>query len=85
MKMKETIGTKTIGENFPSLIIAEAGINHNGDINLAKKLVKTAKECGANAVKFQTFSAEDLISPKSKYFKLFKKLELRYNVWGLLS
>ena len=34
-------------------IIAEIGINHNGDLNLAKKMIKTAKNCGANAVKFQ--------------------------------
>ncbi len=38
-------------------VIAEAGVNHNGDLELAKKLVDTAKACGANAVKFQTFKA----------------------------
>ncbi|MBL8677184.1 MAG: N-acetylneuraminate synthase family protein, partial [Alphaproteobacteria bacterium] len=43
-----------------TFIIAEAGVNHNGDINLAKKLIEKAKEAGADAVKFQTFSAEKL-------------------------
>lgn len=42
---------------MPVLVIAEAGVNHNGNINLAKKLVDMAKECGADAIKFQTFKA----------------------------
>ena len=44
-------------------IIAEIGVNHNGDIYLAKKLIDAAKESGADAVKFQTFSAKSLASP----------------------
>lgn len=40
-----------------TLIIAEAGVNHNGDLALAKKLIDVAAEAGANLVKFQTFSA----------------------------
>ena len=43
-------------------IIAEAGVNHNGDIHTAKKMVDVAKECGADIVKFQTFHAEKLAS-----------------------
>lgn len=44
-------------------IIAEAGVNHNGDIEIAKKLVDCAAEAGADCVKFQTFKAEELASP----------------------
>ncbi|MBY0414325.1 MAG: N-acetylneuraminate synthase family protein, partial [Bdellovibrionales bacterium] len=44
------------------LIIAEAGVNHNGDILLAKKLVDKALEAGADIVKFQTFKAENLVT-----------------------
>lgn len=44
------------------LIIAEAGVNHNGDINIAKKLVDEAKRCGADIVKFQTFNPKKLAS-----------------------
>ncbi|MCC2673783.1 MAG: neuB [Ramlibacter sp.] len=44
-----------------TFIIAEAGVNHNGDEALALQLVDTAKECGADAVKFQTFDADKLV------------------------
>lgn len=52
------------------LIIAEIGVNHNGDITLAKKMIDAAKDSGADAVKFQTFTAEALASrntPKVEY------------------
>lgn len=42
-------------------IIAEAGVNHNGDINIAKRLVDAAVDAGADAVKFQTFKAQNLV------------------------
>lgn len=47
-------------------IIAEAGVNHNGDINIAKKLIDAAAEAGVNYVKFQTFSADDLVNKDSQ-------------------
>ena len=45
-----------------TLIIAEAGVNHNGDINMAKKLIDIAAKSGADLVKFQTFSADRLVT-----------------------
>ena len=66
---------KIIKQNKP-YIIAEIGINHNGRINLAKKMIKIAKKIGANCVKFQFFNAEKLISkyaPKAPYQKSNKK------------
>ena len=71
-------------------IIAEAGVNHNGSLDLAKKLIDVASESGADAVKFQTFKAEKLVSKnaqKADYqkqttnktesqFDMIKKLEL---------
>ena len=56
--------------NFKKVfIIAEIGVNHNGDLDLAKKMITAAKNAGADAVKFQTFSADKLASintPKVK-------------------
>ena len=57
-----TIAHKTVGEGSPVFIIAEAGCNHNGDINLAKKLIDVAVEAGADAVKFQTFITEEIVT-----------------------
>ena len=43
----------TIGDNQPAFIIAEIGINHQGDVKIAKELISKAADAGANAVKFQ--------------------------------
>jgi len=74
-----------------TIIIAEAGVNHNGDIELAKKLIDAAEDAGVDYVKFQTFKAENIVSihaPKAAYqkenfveksdtqFGMLKKLEL---------
>ena len=45
-----------------TLIIAEAGVNHNGDTQLAKRLIDVAAEAGADLVKFQTFNADRLVT-----------------------
>ena len=59
-----------IGSGQPTFIIAEAGVNHNGDLDIAKRLVDAAVFGGADAVKFQTFKTENLITldaPKAQY------------------
>lgn len=80
-------------------IIAEAGVNHNGDIGLACRLVDVAVSAGANAVKFQTFRAENVISknaPKAAYqekttgssesqLEMVKKLELPFEAFRELQ
>jgi N,N'-diacetyllegionaminate synthase len=87
---KVKIGARWIGERESCFIIAEAGVNHNGDIKLAKKLIHVAKDAGADAVKFQSFKAENVVTrkaPKAKYqeqttgsaesqYDMIKKLEL---------
>ncbi|MBN2065808.1 MAG: N-acetylneuraminate synthase [Candidatus Thermoplasmatota archaeon] len=67
------IGTSTIGVNEPCFIIAEAGINHNGDIRLAKRLVDHAAEAGADAVKFQTFTPENMVTSSAGLVPYQKK------------
>ena len=59
------IKNKEIGPGKPCFIIAEAGVNHNGDITLAEKLILAAAEAGADAVKFQTFRAEQVVTKKA--------------------
>lgn len=54
-----------IGEGHPCFVIAEVGINHNGDVNLAKRLIDIASESGADAVKFQTFNPDTLVTKKA--------------------
>ncbi|AAB99068.1 TPA: N-acetylneuraminate synthase [Methanocaldococcus jannaschii] len=73
---KIKIGDRYVGKGEPTFIIAEGGLNHNGDIDIGKELVKEAKKCGADAIKFQSYHTEDFISKKSEYYELFKSLEL---------
>lgn len=57
-RKKVEIAGEVIGDYESTFIVAEAGINHNGDLKTAKELIVAAKECGANAVKFQAFTAD---------------------------
>lgn len=80
-------------------IIAEAGVNHNGQIELAKKLIDAAKASGADAVKFQTFRADELVTQTAKkadyqlkntastesQYDMIKKLELQIEEYFLLK
>jgi N-acetylneuraminate synthase len=59
------IGNRRIGADEPTYIIAEAGSNHNGDFETAKELIDVAADAGADAVKFQTFRAEDMYVEQS--------------------
>lgn len=85
-----TIAAREIGPAQPCFIIAEAGVNHNGNLAMARELVRQAKASGADCVKFQTFKAERVVTaaaPKAAYqlkvtdpaesqFAMLRKLEL---------
>jgi len=78
----------------PTLVIAEAGVNHNGSLELAFELIDAASEAGADVVKFQTFKAENLVTQsatkadyqlgttdsKETQFEMIKKLELSHDM-----
>lgn len=90
MIYKLEFSSHVISDDSPCFIIAEAGVNHNGNMDLAHKLINSAKEAGADCVKFQNFFAEDLVTPeapKAEYqvknmgkgggqFEMLKALEL---------
>jgi len=92
------IGNRPVGEGYPCFIVAEAGVNHNGDPALAQKLIESAKECRADAVKFQKRTVEDILikaalekpydSPTAlaaTYGEHRHKLELSKDVWRELK
>jgi sialic acid synthase SpsE len=79
------IDGKVIGPHKPTYFIAEAGLNHNTDIKLAKKLIEEAHNCGADAIKFQTFKSENFLTPTSIYYDGFKQAELAYDKFGELK
>ena len=82
-----TVGGRRIGPGHPCFVIAEAGVNHNEDIELGKALIRAAKEHGADAIKFQTYRAERLSTrtaprywvepadPNGTQFDTFAKLD----------
>jgi len=94
-----SINNKKIGNNEPCFIIAEAGVNHNGSLKMALKLVDAAKKAGADAIKFQTFKAEDLVTARAesaeyvtknmgkqiKQMELLKNLELQEDDFILIK
>lgn len=73
------VGKKTISHEHPVFVVAEVGINHNGDIELAKKLIDAAIEAGCDAVKFQkrtvpvVYSSEELNRPRAVDKKILQK------------
>jgi N,N'-diacetyllegionaminate synthase len=91
MKEIDVAGRK-IGYGNPCFIVAEAGVNHNGDLRLAKRLVEAAQQAGADAVKFQTWMTEKLVvsdaqmaeyqkqnlGKEGSQFEMLKQLELSY-------
>lgn len=72
------IGDRLVGEGYPVYIVAEIGINHNGDVEIAKRLIRAAFEAGADAVKFQKRTPE--LAVPAAYRDV-----MRETPWGLIS
>ncbi|MDA7703938.1 N-acetylneuraminate synthase family protein, partial [Candidatus Pelagibacter sp.] len=80
-------------------IIAEIGVNHNGKISIAKRLIDVAKKSGATAVKFQTYKTDNFVTKKTKkvkyqisksniketHYEMLKKLELKIDDFRILK
>lgn len=82
MKSLKEIGIPTKMQTF---IIAEIGINHGGDIDLAKKLIDSAVRAGVDAVKFQTYLTEKRVTKDSPIFDILKKCELSFEAFRELK
>ena len=78
MNREVSIGNRQIGDGYPVYIVGEIGINHNGDIDVAKKLMEVAKNAGADAVKFQKRTPE-LCVPEHQ------RNQMRDTPWGYIT
>ncbi len=78
MNREVSIGNRKVGDGYPAYIIGEIGINHNGDIEVAKKLMEVAKNAGADAVKFQKRTPE-LCVPEHQ------RSQMRDTPWGYIT
>jgi sialic acid synthase SpsE len=84
MKVIEIDG-KTIAGKMKSFTMVEAGINHMGNIQTACKMIEVAKESGADAIKFQTFKADQFCNKGSILYPVFKECELEDEQWQLIK
>lgn len=76
--MTVTIGSHVIGGGNPTYVIAEIGLNHNGDVDIAKKLIDVAARAGADAVKFQKRTPELCVPPEQRNL-------MRETPWGIMT
>ena len=78
MTREMKIGNKTVGEGHPTYVIAEIGINHNGDIDIAKGMIDAAVHAGVDAVKFQKRTPEVCTPPE-------QQKQMRETPWGYIT
>ena len=98
MEKKIAVGSRLVGEGEPCYVVAEAGVNHNGDLSRARRLIEEAQKCGADAVKFQKRTVEEILIGEMldrsytgpnvlgpTYGEHRRKLELGREAWYELS
>lgn len=71
-----TIGDGAVGPSRPAFLVAELGINHGGDVEVAKQLIEAAAQAGADAVKLQTYRTEERVPRDSPIYDVLKEAEL---------
>ncbi|MBC8487084.1 MAG: hypothetical protein H8D45_13735 [Bacteroidetes bacterium] len=79
---KITVGNRTIGGNSPPMVLAEIACSHEGDTELAHKLVDIAADAGAEAIQFQLGSVDRILVPYHPLYKLGLGLQIPYKEWG---
>lgn len=82
--LKIKIQNKRIGEGEPTFIIAEAALTHEGSLDVARELIKSAARAKADAIKFQKFLASELVVTDHPYYERFKKVEFSKEGWAEL-
>lgn len=85
MKPYIKIKDRRIGVGYPTYVIAEIGSNHNGNLDLAKKLLEAASKAGADAAKFQTFRAEAHYSKHTPVFTYLEEQGHQQNTYDLIK
>ncbi len=78
MAREVKIGNHFVGDGHPTYVVSEIGINHNGELDVAKALMKAAKEAGVDAVKFQKRTPELCVPPEQRGL-------MRDTPWGYIS
>lgn len=78
MSREIKIGNRTVGDGHPTYVIAEIGINHNGDLNIAKRMIDAAVHAGADAVKFQKRTPNVATPPEQQH-------QMRETPWGYIT
>ena len=72
------MGDRYVGDGYPTYLVAEIGINHNGDLEIAKRMIKAAKDAGVDAVKFQKRTPELCVPPEQRG-------QMRETPWGYIT
>ena len=79
------VGKHFIGDRFPVFVIAETGTNHNGNIEVAIKMIEEARRCGADAVKFQTIDADASYIKGTAPYNIYRRIRFTINDWNRLK
>lgn len=79
------IAGRMVGDGYPPFIVAEVGLNHNGDIDIALDMIAAAKKVDCDAVKFATFRADEFCDPRDPLYGAFKNAELPDWAWQRLK